>query len=74
VEVYAKVTFSAFVILSLSKDQFGLPLILRATELILRQAQDDGIFMRRTFAEVSYKTGAPFRQRVDGLLLIGPAP
>ena len=34
------------VVLSLSKDQFGLPGISRATELILRQAQDDKILKR----------------------------
>jgi hypothetical protein len=44
--ISAKVLFRHSVILSLSKDQFGLP-FFRDTELILRQAQDDGLFRKR---------------------------
>jgi hypothetical protein len=47
---FSQTVFSNSVILSLSKDQFGFPSSALEAELILRQAQDDKLFLRQARA------------------------
>jgi plastocyanin len=66
--------YSKFVIPSLSRDQFGLSLAGKRTELIPRQARDDGAFYWAIFVIVLLFFALPARADVTGTVTIKGAP